>query len=793
MVKGMVLVSAVAASALGFGQSLFEVDFDNMWGGAQADSFRSIVTEPSGVAYVSALATANTAGRKAWDVVKVDLLGNVVWTREINIPNQLTVTPFQYLSIGPSNQLIATAVLQNFATNDVPMARLSNAAGTVLWQKSFGLEIAVRPVVTATRVFGIVRGIPTFPDRTILFCRNAGNGSLLWTRDLGLTVNVGHIRLRADAGGEPIVVTQRLSECQIRKFDQVTGSTTWTRTYAELTESEFEFDILKPSGTLLVGVATDVNPRFEFLDPSTGGTIRTEALAAGSISVSGVAAGRADSYFRFEQGVSGTYELRDRTGLPIVQGLFEDPNAPGQIDPMGHFHLNGGRFYEGTNQYEFRAARIAAEAIEFFPVLDEEDPPAPILSAITQTDLALAGNKIYIVGECDVDPNPFVVNMQGRLLRATQKLDARLDRFSVLMRPVPAMLDVPAPGVLANDAGWFSTGPILVNPTTNGTVTLNTDGSFTYLPNPGFFGSDSFVYKLRLGTVEKFAVCEVGVIALSAVTVPQPEVVGGNNLQGTVVLSGENRNVPIIVQLSDNSPAVLVTSSIAIPFGKIDGKFNIITSPVTADEICTITGKLQGITKTVQLTIKRATPASLVLDPNNLVGGQPFVGTVTMTGKAPPAGYVVNLTHSGTEIGMPISLTIPAGQSVGTFNGTTQPRSIPVTHFLTASSGGVSRSASLRINPGGLYSLSITPSTMQGGLNATGKVQVAGLAPAGGTLVALSVNGGKVQVPPSVTVPAGQQFVTFVITTQAVVTTGTRTVTATFGNITRTANLTLVP
>ncbi|MGC9084482.1 MAG: Ig-like domain-containing protein, partial [Anaerolineae bacterium] len=31
---------------------------------------------------------------------------------------------------------------------------------------------------------------------------------------------------------------------------------------------------------------------------------------------------------------------------------------------------------------------------------------------------------------------------------------------------------------------------------TNGSVTLNQDGSFTYTPNPNFCGQDSFVYRL---------------------------------------------------------------------------------------------------------------------------------------------------------------------------------------------------------------------------------------------------------------------------------------------------------
>jgi hypothetical protein len=62
------------------------------------------------------------------------------------------------------------------------------------------------------------------------------------------------------------------------------------------------------------------------------------------------------------------------------------------------------------------------------------------------------------------------------------------------------VLEVPAPGVLANDYdpiefdGVSASGPI-AGPY-NGTVVLNSNGSFTYTPNPGFFGGDTFTYQV---------------------------------------------------------------------------------------------------------------------------------------------------------------------------------------------------------------------------------------------------------------------------------------------------------
>lgn len=52
------------------------------------------------------------------------------------------------------------------------------------------------------------------------------------------------------------------------------------------------------------------------------------------------------------------------------------------------------------------------------------------------------------------------------------------------------------PGVLTNDTDPQKTAltAVLVNSTANGSLIFNTDGSFTYTPNPGFNGIDTFTY-----------------------------------------------------------------------------------------------------------------------------------------------------------------------------------------------------------------------------------------------------------------------------------------------------------
>lgn len=66
---------------------------------------------------------------------------------------------------------------------------------------------------------------------------------------------------------------------------------------------------------------------------------------------------------------------------------------------------------------------------------------------------------------------------------------------------IEEVLDVTAPGVLVNDAVDPAEvdGLAVTTDPANGTVDLATDGSFTYTPDPGFAGTDTFTYEVSTG------------------------------------------------------------------------------------------------------------------------------------------------------------------------------------------------------------------------------------------------------------------------------------------------------
>src|SRR5204863_204233 len=65
-------------------------------------------------------------------------------------------------------------------------------------------------------------------------------------------------------------------------------------------------------------------------------------------------------------------------------------------------------------------------------------------------------------------------------------------------------LTVSAPGVLANDSDLDgdSLNAILLSQPTHGSLTLSTNGSFSYVPAANYNGPDSFTYKANDGQAD---------------------------------------------------------------------------------------------------------------------------------------------------------------------------------------------------------------------------------------------------------------------------------------------------
>jgi VCBS repeat-containing protein len=133
------------------------------------------------------------------------------------------------------------------------------------------------------------------------------------------------------------------------------------------------------------------------------------------------------------------------------------------------------------------------------------------------------------------------------------------------------ILTVNAPGVLANDSDpdGNTLSTVLGSEPSHGTLTLNTNGSFTYTPAANYTGSDSFTYRTSDGTLtSNLATITLTVSATNdapTVTVVAGGTCGTNDRSGTVNLTvGDVDNPASVLQLSATS-----SNSLLVPSGNV--------------------------------------------------------------------------------------------------------------------------------------------------------------------------------------------------------------------------------
>jgi hypothetical protein len=273
-------------------------------------------------------------------------------------------------------------------------------------------------------------------------------------------------------------------------------------------------------------------------------------------------------------------------------------------------------------------------------------------------------------------------------------------------------------------------------------------------------------------------------------------VVGGATSTGTVTLSGPAPVGGAAVSLSSSNVAVAtVPATMNIPAGATSGTFTITTLAQSSSTSATISAAYHGLTRTAVLGVTM-TPAlsSISALPSILEGGGSATGYVYLTAAAPAGGAVVALSSSNGAANVPASITVTAGLSSATFMIATT----AVTSQMAMTISGTYPSTTtltttLTVVPSPTpLSVTLAPSTVAGGNPSTGTVLLSGPAPAGGSVVALASSlTTSATVPVSVSIPAGSTSGTFTVTTLALSTTQTATISASLNGLTASAVLTV--
>jgi VCBS repeat-containing protein len=147
----------------------------------------------------------------------------------------------------------------------------------------------------------------------------------------------------------------------------------------------------------------------------------------------------------------------DADGNPPVAALLESPPASGTLvlNTDGSFTYTPIAKASGPVSFSYRASDGAASS----------SPGTVTITVLPIDDAPVAGNDSYST-------------------------------------PAGVPLNVVAPGVLGNDTDIDNATltAILGSGPAGGTLTLNPNGSFSYTPNPGFSGEDTFAYRANDGT-----------------------------------------------------------------------------------------------------------------------------------------------------------------------------------------------------------------------------------------------------------------------------------------------------
>lgn len=92
------------------------------------------------------------------------------------------------------------------------------------------------------------------------------------------------------------------------------------------------------------------------------------------------------------------------------------------------------------------------------------------------------------------------------------------------------------------------------------------------------------------------------------------------------------------------------------------------------------------------------TLSSITLNPTSLIGGNTATGTVRLSAAAQTSS-VITLSDNSSFVTTPASVTVPAGATSATFNVNTTQVSTAATATITATFGGITRTATLTVNP----------------------------------------------------------------------------------------------
>ena len=354
-------------------------------------------------------------------------------------------------------------------------------------------------------------------------------------------------------------------------------------------------------------------------------------------------------------------------------------------------------------------------------------------------------------------------------------------------------LVIAAPGVLVED---FNPGKALrVASPSHGYLNLATDGSFTYLPSPGFTGIDSFTYKdvSAMGESHQATVIVAVYEHLQTCTVSPTNVVGGTGSTGTVLLQIPPRTSDRYVHLASDNKSVVVPIYAYVPMGIRVGHFPITTHPVDVTQAVHITASLATSTAVAVLIVKAPSVVNFAFQKSTIVAGTGTNGVLTLDGRAGPSGMTFTLSEDNPAVVIPASFVVAANQNAKSFAVTSKGVAQTTIVNIKATLGTFQVTAPLMVTPASLDSVNLVPRSVVAGGSVAGTVVLNGKQGPPVGVVYLQSDNPAAPVPGYVLLLTDQTNAAFTFNTIGVDSTQTATIKGTLNGLSKSAVLTVNP
>lgn len=277
---------------------------------------------------------------------------------------------------------------------------------------------------------------------------------------------------------------------------------------------------------------------------------------------------------------------------------------------------------------------------------------------------------------------------------------------------------------------------------------------------------------------------------IAKISVSESSVVGGEQLTGTVTLSGAAPE-DMKLEIGLDGEAAKVDGAVVIASGKKAGTFTIDTSNVEKATKVVVTVYYRDTKLSTKFSVVPLTVAKIAISKRSALGGETLTGTVTLTGNAPEK-MQVDVALEGESAKIDGYVVIAKGKKSGTFRIYTEnvSKSTKIRVYTSESDGKVFADATLL--PLEITKVTLDAKSVIGGGVLVGTVHLTGKTTED-MKVEISSDSEAVKLEGYALIPKGEKAGTFVVYTSNVEKRVRASVNATSGEVSASAKFTIEP